>query len=93
LRFRQGQAWDAERVQGQYVDDYHSYASIAIGIYLAASGLTLEEGLSIVDTYARFNSTSRGPFDEVYTYSAKDDVANIKRGYELYNAGRISTGR
>jgi len=86
----QGGSLDAERVQGQYVDDYHDYANIAIGLYMAAAGVKIEDALTIVNDYAWLNSHSAESKDEVYTSTSKRDVRNIKMGYELYQSGRIS---
>jgi len=51
-QFRHGGSLDAERVQGQYVRDYHDYANLAIGLYLAAAGVKLEDALAIANDYA-----------------------------------------
>jgi hypothetical protein len=48
-----------------------------------------DEVLSAVDFYARFFSTFKEHEDEVYTHSAKQDVEDTKRGYELYRSSRI----
>ena len=91
--FGQGGSLDAERFQGQYVTDYRDYANIAIGLYMAAAGVDVDDALSIADTYAQFYSKfgPNEPMDEIYTHSAERDVQNIRMGYELYNSGRISS--
>lgn len=88
-QFRQGGSLDAERVDGQYLGDYRDYANIAIGLYLAAAGVTIDDGLSIADSYAQVMSDFHEPMDEVYTDLPKRDVSDIKMGYELYQSGRI----
>jgi len=85
--------WDAERVQGDYVPEYHDYASIAIGLYMAAAGLSLDEALAIVDRYAAEKSSFDEPMDETYTHISERDVRNIEKGYDLYLSGRITPGR
>ena len=92
-QFRQGGPLDAERVQGQYVADYHDYANVAIGLYLAAAGVKLEDGLSFANDYAGVMSQFHEPMDEVYTYLPKRDVHDVRMGYELYQSGRISLAR
>jgi hypothetical protein len=91
--FKHGGSLDAERVQGQYVRDYHDYANIAIGLYFAAAGVKLEDGLRIANDYAEVMSVFHEPMDEVYAHLPKRDVRDIKMGYELYQSGRISPGR
>jgi hypothetical protein len=88
--FRQGGPWDAERVQGQRVSDYRDYANIAIGLYMAAAGIDLDDALSIADKYALIFSSFEEPMDETYTHSSKRDVRDMEIGYELYESGRIS---
>ncbi len=58
---------------------------------MAAAGVDMDDALAIADLYAKFKSHF-GPdekMDEVYTHSAKRDINDIRRGYELYNSGRI----
>ncbi len=85
----QGGSLDAERINGQYVDEYHDYANIGIGLFMAAAGVKIEDALSITNDYAWFRSRSAEQKDDVYTYASKRDVDNIKTGYELYQSGRI----
>jgi hypothetical protein len=92
-QFRHGGSLDAERLQGQYVRDYHDYANIAIGLYLAAAGVRIEDGLRIANLYAEVMSVFHEPMDEVYTHLPRRDVRDIKMGYELYQSGRISSER
>jgi len=46
-KFGYGGPWDAQRVQGQFVDDYRDYATIAIGLYMAAAGVPIDMALQI----------------------------------------------
>jgi hypothetical protein len=61
-----------------------------IGVYGAVAGMSREDVLSLVDLYAAIVSHFRAKdLDEVYTHSARQDVEDTKRGYELYQSGRI----
>jgi hypothetical protein len=84
-----GGSLDAERFDFTRVNDYRHYLNIMIGVYGAKLGLGEDEVLCAVDFYARFFSTFKEQKDEVYTHSAKQDVEDTKRGYELYLSGRI----
>lgn len=90
IPFRQGGSLDAERVQGQYVAEYHDYANIALGLFMAAAGVDIDDALWISDAYAQLKSTFKGPKDEFYTHSLKADVQDMRIGYELYESGHIS---
>jgi hypothetical protein len=84
-------ALDAERFGWNYVLDYRHYTSIATGIFMAAAGVSREDALAIADAYAsalsRFHSDES--MDEFYPYSARRDVEDNLRGYDLYESGRI----
>jgi hypothetical protein len=86
-----GGSLDAERFDFSRVIDYRHYLNIMIGVYGAAAGLDQDDVLSTIDDYAvnfsRFGANEDK--DRVYTHSAKQDVDDTKRGYELYQSGRI----
>ncbi len=90
--FRQGGPWDAQRVGGQSVDEYRDYATIAIGLYMAAAGVLIETALSIENEYAYWFShfSPDDPKDDVYTSLPRRNVRNTEIGYELYQSGRIT---
>jgi hypothetical protein len=90
-KFGHGGPWDAQRVQGQFVDEYRDYATIAIGVYMAAAGVPIETTLSIENAYARlFSSFSPDdPKDDVYSSLPKRNVRNTQIGYELYLSGQV----
>ncbi len=88
-QFRQGGSLDAERVDGQYVRDYRDYANLAIGLYLAAAGVKIEDALTFANAYAGAASEFHEPMDDVYTNLPRRDVRSIRMGYELYQSGRI----
>jgi hypothetical protein len=81
---------DAERFDWTFVRDYRHYQNIMIGVYGAAAGMSSEDVLSLVDLYATFVSHFRAKdLDEFYAHSARQDVEDTKRGYALYQSGRI----
>ncbi len=94
LRFGQGGPWDAQRVHGQFVDDYRDYATITIGLYMAAAGVPIQIALRLQNEYAYVfsNFDPKEPKDEIYTNLPKRNVRNTEIGYELYASGRISAG-
>jgi hypothetical protein len=79
-------------VQGQFVDDYRDYATIAIGLYMAAAGVPIDMALQIENEYARWRShfDRDEQMDSVYTSLPTRNVRNTQIGYELYQSGRIS---
>jgi hypothetical protein len=90
-----GAALDAERFDWTYVRDYRHYQNIMIGVYGAATGMSREDVLSLVDFYAtivsEFRANERN--DEIYTHSAKQDAEDTRLGYQLYRSGRIRPQR
>jgi hypothetical protein len=82
---------DAERFDFKRVRDYRHYLNIMIGVYSAAAGLDQDDVLSAIDDYAKryshFDANER--LDDVYTHSARQDVQDTRRGYALYQSGRI----
>jgi RHS repeat-associated protein len=91
--FRQGGAWDLQRVgpnlnfNHQFID----FSTVAIGLYAAAAGISLNSILFIQNTYAAAfsNYPSNTRFDPVWTSLPARNVYNTRLGYELYNSGRI----
>jgi len=94
-KFGQGGPWDAQRINGQNVDEYRDYATIAIGLYMAAASVPMEIALLVENEYARRHSEfdRDEPKDAVYRYLPKRNVRNTEIGYELYRSGRISAPR
>jgi hypothetical protein len=91
LPFIHGGSLDAERFESNYVQEYRHYTSIALGIFMAAAGVSREDMLSIANAYAKRFSTfsAKEVPDERYTSSAQQDIEDNLRGYELYESGRI----
>ncbi len=40
-KFDQWREWDAQRIRGEFIPEHRDYATVAIGIYAASSGLAL----------------------------------------------------
>jgi hypothetical protein len=89
LPFAHGGSFDAERFDFNYVCDYRHYTSLALGIYMAAAGVSREDMLTIADFYAGIFSTFHEKRDPNYPHSTKQDIQDNIRGYELYESGRI----
>lgn len=68
------------------------YATVAIGIYAAAAGLSPDEILTAQNLYARLRSRYRNDklMDSVYTYLPATNVSNTYLGYDLYVSGRLT---
>jgi hypothetical protein len=69
------------------------YATIAIGLYAAAAGISMNEILTIENYRARdshYDPETR--FDETYTHLPKRNVLNTDTGYSLFRgANQIPT--
>jgi hypothetical protein len=90
-QFGQGGLWDAQRVDGHFVDEYRDYATITIGLYMAA-GVSMRIALLVQNIYAWRNSTfdPEEKMDAVYSHLPLRSVRSTELGYELYRSGRIS---
>jgi len=90
-KINQGGEWDAQRVGGKFHPEYVDYATVAIGLYAASSGMSRDEILRIQDAFAAVKS--RFPpdsvMDETYTHLPARNVANTDLGFQLYQSGRI----
>ena len=85
--------WDAQRIHPNlFVEGYRSYATIAIGIYMAAAGISRDKCLEIQNLYAWKNSHFNEPMDSEYTSLPVANVENTIIGYDLYESGRIKCG-
>jgi hypothetical protein len=71
--------------------DYRPYTSIALGIFMAAAGVSREDMLWIADSYASSSSRfgANETMDPNYKHSAQQDIEDNLRGYDLYESGRI----
>ncbi|MCQ8280166.1 DUF4214 domain-containing protein [Acetobacteraceae bacterium KSS8] len=90
--FKQGGVWDAQRVGGTFNSMYVDYATIAIGLYASALGISQNEILNIENSYAYlFSSYPQGTaMDPIYTNLPERNVINTGIGYELVNDNRIT---
>lgn len=89
-KLRQGGEWDAQRVGGQYHPEYVDYATVAIGLYAASTGVSRDIILRIQDAYAARHSHfgPRIKMDKTYTHLPERNVANTDLGFQLYESGR-----
>jgi hypothetical protein len=71
----------------QFVD----VSSTALGLYGAAAGVDPHDLLSLQALYARFNSKfgERVPRSQQYYPLPETNVANTRKGYQLYYSGRV----
>jgi len=91
--FRQGGAWDVQRVDTDVrpTPAFVDYATVAIGLYGAAQGIPEGAILSLENDYAgRYSNFGNVPMDQKYTNLPARNVWNTRLGYELYQSGRIS---
>ena len=90
-KFRQGGEWDAQRIGGHFHAEFVDYATVAIGLYAASSGMKRQEILGIQDNYARLRShyAAGTLMDRTYTHLPARNVANTETGFKLIETGRI----
>lgn len=90
-KFGQWREWDAQRHDGQFVDKWVDYATVAIGLYAAAAGMPEAWILNVQNEYAkRFSDFGNAERDPVYRHLRRENVWNTRLGYELYRTGRFS---
>jgi hypothetical protein len=85
-KFGQGGEWDLQRLTGNFDPRYIDAATIAIGYYCAAAGLSYEQTMAIQNTYALFRSTY-GPntiMDNNYIHLPVRNVTNTRIGMNLF---------
>ena len=91
-KFGQGAPWDAQRRDGLFVDEWIDYATIAIGLYAAAAGMSEDWILRIQDKYASYRSNfGRAARDPVHRHLRQENVINTRLGYDLYRAGNFGS--
>jgi hypothetical protein len=90
-KFGRGAPWDAQRIGGSNHQEFVDYATVAIGLYAAANGISRDHILMIEDAVAR---TSHYPpkteMDKTYPHLPTRTVHNTDLGYSLYQSGRIA---
>ena len=90
-KFNHYREWDAQRLGGKFHEEYVDYSTVAIGLYAASAGMSLDEILRIQDAFAALESKfpSDRARDKTYTHLLARNVANTELGFQLYEAGRI----
>ncbi len=90
LNFRQGRAWDVQRIKGTSMHDFVNYATVAIGLYGAAAGIPIDDILVLEDIYAALRSDfGNVEMDRTYSSLPVTNVKNTELGYELFETGKI----
>ena len=90
FKFRRGGEWDAQRLEGDFQGEYRDYATVAIGIYGAAAGLSVEDVLAVEDLVASVGGHYKELPDPDYVRLPSLNVENTRIGYDLYKSGRIT---
>ena len=90
-KLKQGGVWDAQRAGGKNYPEYVDYATVAIGLYAASSGISRDEILRVQDAYAAKYShyPPKTEMDKTYTHLPVRNVANTDLGFQLYQSGGI----
>jgi hypothetical protein len=90
-KFKQGGPWDAQRINGVFHRQFVDYATVIIGLYAVASGMTEDEILKIENFYAAlFSHFQPGTvMDPMYTHLPFVNVFNTRLGFQLYQSRRI----
>jgi hypothetical protein len=91
--FRQGGAWDIQRVGPnlQFTPDFVDFSTVMIGLYAAANGIPIGTLLDMQNTYAGMYSkfAPNTQMDRTFTNLPASNVWNTKKGYELYYNEKI----
>jgi hypothetical protein len=83
--------WDAQRINHTFHPEFVDYATVAIGLYAAASGIPEDEILTVQNIRARDSHFDPGQkMDDTYTHLRTANVENTHRGYELYRQHKIA---
>lgn len=90
-KFRRGGDWDLQRLGGKFDDRYTDSATILIGMYAAASGISRNEILSIQNEVAKGGKYAAGTIkDSTYTNLPERNVTNTDIGMSLVTSGAIT---
>lgn len=90
LQFMHRFPWDAQRREGEFFDDWVDYATIAIGLYAAAAGISKHHILMAQNIFAGwFSNFGRVPMDSTYTNLPKRNISNPEIGFRLYRDGQF----
>ena len=90
-KLKQGGEWDAQRAGGKNYLEYVDSATVLIGLYAAASGISRDEILRVQDAYAaKYSHYPPGTvMDKTYTHLPFRNVANTDLGLQLCQSGGI----
>lgn len=90
LKFFRGLPWDAQRLDGEYFREWVDYATIAIGLYAAAAGLSEHQILIVQRIYASlFSDFGNATRDQEYPNLPRRNVRNTRIGFRLYRQGQF----
>ena len=91
--FRIGGPWDAQRDSGgNFIGEFRDYASVAIGLYAGAAGLTQNQIVGMADTYAGTASNfSSAQMDYEFRNLPSLNVTNMQLGFNLQQSGQVCT--
>jgi hypothetical protein len=82
--FRRGGKWDLQRLSGNFDPRFIDSATILIGMYAGAAGITRNQILDIENTIAITSSYPKGTkFDSTYTHLPVRNVTNTDIGMGL----------
>lgn len=86
LNFDRGAPWDAQRIGGRNRPEYVDYATIAIGLYAAAAGISRAQILEIQDLRARSSQyPPETEYDTIYSHLPTRNIRNTDIGYGLFH--------
>lgn len=87
IDFRQGGILDVQRSSGTLQSAYIDYSTVAIGLWAASAGVSLDSILRIEDSYALFRSNfpEETVYDQIFGSLPIRNVENTQIGYNLYN--------
>lgn len=93
-RFAWYMPWDAQRLDWKFLGEFRDYATVAIGLYAAAAGLSRDDILQIENLIAwagsRFHQERK--YDPFYHSLPETNVWNTDSGRDLFFSGRIRAG-
>ena len=93
--FGTGGKWDLQRLSGKFDSRFIDSATILIGMYAQAAGITRDQILTIQNDFAAAAHVIHGypagtPMDPTYTHLPVRNVTNTDIGMRLVQSGAIS---
>ena len=90
LKFIHWAPWDAQRRDWTFIPEWVDYATIAIGLYAAAAGISKHDILVAQNVFAGLRSDFKdAPMDGTYTNLAERNIRNTEIGFRLYRDGQF----